>query len=143
MSSLRREVTPGKFREGGIMGLLSPWSIQELTSCVFVSWQRTEFHKYLAFSTVPYHPLRLVPVPCCSFRTQTVHARIWVRAGESLQMIGDYEGVGGGGGDSNSRPWGYEPQRSPRTKFLLSITPIKQWVAGGKDAFMCSIQRGF
>jgi hypothetical protein len=40
------------------------------------------------------------------------------------------------GGKIKLRPWGYESQGSPRTKFLLSITPIKQWVAVGKDAFM-------
>jgi len=47
-------------------------------------------------------------------------------------------------GETNGlRRCGYESQGSPRTKFLLSITPIKQWVAVGKDAFMCFMQRRF
>ncbi|SRR6266498_2441107 len=47
------------------------------------------------------------------------------------------------GGDLNSRPWGYESQGSPCTSFLPSIKPIKQWVAVGKDAFMCFMLYAF
>ena len=40
------------------------------------------------------------------------------------------------------RPWGYD-QGSARTNATKRIKPIKQYVAVGKDAFMCFMDKGF
>src|SRR5215204_6194187 len=44
------------------------------------------------------------------------------------------------GGDSNSRPWGYESRRTAPTRLFLHINRINTGVAVGGDAFMCPMR---
>jgi hypothetical protein len=46
-------------------------------------------------------------------------------------------------GEIRLRPWGYEDQASACNSFRPSIKSIKQWVAVGKDAFMCFMRNRF